>query len=142
MLTIGVQCKVPKNHSPRIVLCRAEEQIIHIPFDIAPPIRAQRPSTFCEVYLLVGIAIVELEKPVSSYKLIALRLVTHIKLLRYNAFIAMEGCTSKHRSRLLHQLHGIHCGIVPVMIVADDLDTIEPIIVQKSSKCYPDRGLL
>jgi hypothetical protein len=71
-----VQRKVPKDHSSRIVLCRADEQIIHIPFDVAPPIRTQRPSTFCEVYLLVGVAIVELEKPVSSNELIALRLVS------------------------------------------------------------------
>lgn len=78
MLTIGVQCKVPKNHSSCIVLRRVDEQITHIPFDIAPPIRAQRPSTFCEVYLLVGKAVVELAKPVGLYELISLCPVTHI----------------------------------------------------------------
>ena len=78
MLTIGVQCKVPKNHSSCIVLCGVDEQIIHIPFDIAPPIRAQHPSTFCEIYLLVREAVVELEKPVGSYELISLYPITHI----------------------------------------------------------------
>ena len=84
----------------------------------------------------------ELEKPVSPCELISLFPVTHIKLLRYTALIAMEGYTIEHMSRLLHQFHGIHCGIVPVMIVADDLDTRQPIIVQELSECYPDSSLL
>ena len=72
MLTIRVQRKVPENHSSSMVLCRADKQVVHIPFDITPPIRTQRSSTFCEVYFLAGIAIMKLKEPVSSHELIAL----------------------------------------------------------------------
>ena len=84
----------------------------------------------------------ELQKSVSPFELISLFPGTHIKLLRYIALIAMEGDTIEHMFRLLHQFHGIHCSIVPVMIVTDDLDTREPIIVQEPSECYPNSSLL
>lgn len=66
----------------------------------------------------------------------------HIKLLRYAPLIAMEGRTGERTSRLLHQLHGVRGGVVPIMIVADNLHTREPVVVQKSSECYPNSSLL